>query len=70
MRAQDIIIGESYRLKDTPHYSYVKALAVLKPKQAENTRAYIVVKCEHTVDKGDNCGFIRYFRPDNLIKAT
>lgn len=68
MRVQDIIIGEYYRLKDTPNYSWIKPLEILKPKQAPNTNNYIIVKCEHTVDKNDTFGFIKYYRPNIIIK--
>jgi hypothetical protein len=68
MRAQDIVIGKSYRFKEHPTYGYVKALEVLKPKQRENTKPYIIVKCEHTINKNDSFGFIRYFRPVEFIK--
>lgn len=68
MRAQDIVVGESYRFKEHPDYSYARALAVLKPKESENANPYIVVKCEHTVCKDDTCGFIRYFKPSALVK--
>lgn len=69
MRPQDIKIGESYRLRSSPRYSYAKALQVLKPKQGENTNTYAVVKCEHSVDKNDTFGMIRYFRPCDMEKC-
>ncbi len=68
MRAQDIVIGETYRFKAHRSIGYAKALKVLKAKEGENTNTYIVVKCEHTYRKDDNMGFIRYFRPIDLIK--
>ena len=69
MRAQDIIIGQSYRFKDHPDYSYARALAILKPKEAENHHPYIVVKCEHTICIDDTVGFVRYFKPSALIRG-
>ena len=68
MRPQDIKVGQFYRLKDTPDYGYVKALKVLRPKEGENTKTYTVVKCEHTVYKGDLLYFIRFFRPCDMVK--
>ena len=68
MRPQDIVIGESYRFRAHPHYSYAKALEVLRPKQAENPHTYAVVKCIHSVDKNEEYGMIRYFRPVDLLK--
>jgi hypothetical protein len=70
MRPQDIKIGEHYRLRTSPDYSYVKAIQVLKGKEGENNNTYSVVKCEHTVNKNGVMGFIRYFRPCDLIKDT
>jgi len=68
MRPQDIIIGEHYRLKDSPDYGYAKALRLLRAHEAENNNTYSVVKCEHTINKNDKFGFIRYFKPCDLIK--
>lgn len=68
MRARDIVIGESYRLRGSPSYGYAKAIAVLKPGQEENTRPYIIVRCEHAVDKDGNVGFIRRFKPVDLVR--
>ncbi len=68
MRAQDIVLGEHYRLKDSPFYGYVKVLKVLKKNEEENNKPYSIVKVEHTVEKNDKVGIIRYFRPPDLIK--
>lgn len=68
MRVQDIAIGEYYRFKEHPNYGYAKVLEILKPGQGVNKNSYSVVKCEHTVNKNDTIGFIRYFDPRNLIK--
>jgi hypothetical protein len=67
MRAKDIVIGKSYRFKEHPNYSHARALAVLAPKQGENTNSFIVVKCEHTVNENDTVGFVRYFKPSALM---
>lgn len=69
MRPQDIVIGESYRLRDTPRYSFVKAVEVLKPKQHPNTHGYAIVKCIHSIDKNDEISVIRYFRSTDMIKC-
>lgn len=68
MRAKDIIIGEHYRLKNSPDYGWIKPIEILKPKQYPNPYNYIVVKCEHTVSKDDTFGFVRYFKPVDIIK--
>jgi hypothetical protein len=68
MRPQDIEIGVFYRFKAHPGYSYAKAIEVLRPKQGVNTNRYKVVKCEHVISKKDTMGFIRYFRPSDLVK--
>lgn len=68
MRPQDIVVEENYRLRSSPDYGFIKALAILPPKTGINTHTYIIVKCEHTVQKDDNFGFIRYFRPVDMIR--
>jgi hypothetical protein len=68
MRAQDIVIGQSYRHKNTPDYAWAKAVKVLKPLEGENTHKKIIVKCEWSVNKDDAYGFIKYFSPSDLIK--
>jgi hypothetical protein len=68
MRACDIVIGESYRFKGHPDYSWAKILSIHKPHTAWNKNGFIVVKCEHTINKGDTVGFVRYAKPSDLIK--
>ena len=68
MRSKDIEIGKYYRLKNSPEYGYIKIISILNPREGENTNNFIVVKCEHTVMKGDLFGFIRYFKPCNIIR--
>jgi hypothetical protein len=68
MRPQDMVIGEFYRFRTHPNYSYAKCLKVLRAKEAENNNTYAVAKCEHVVCKNDKFGYIRYFRPVDLIK--
>ncbi len=68
MRIQDIQIGESYRLRQNPSYGWVKAEEKLKPKQGVNTNTYSVVKCMHTINKYENIGFVRYYRPCDMEK--
>ena len=57
-----LTIGEYYRLKSTPNYSWVKVLRILKPNTPQNKNRFIVVECEHTVGKNDLFGFVRLFR--------
>ena len=68
MRPQDIKVGETYRHRTSPHYAYAKVIAILKPKQGVNTKAYTIVECEWTVGRDDPVGMIKYFRPCDLIK--
>jgi hypothetical protein len=68
VRPQDIEIGEYYRHRNTPDRYYAKVLEILKPGQGANNQKYIVVKCEWKVYENDDHGFIRYFRPCDLIK--
>ena len=78
MRAKDIKIGEFYRLKSSPNYGYIKALVVIPPKskivgfyripEQISKLPFITVKCEHVINKKDDIGYIRYFRPIDMIK--
>jgi len=68
MRAKDIVVGDIYKFKAHPEVGFAKAIKVLKPKEGENTNNYIVVMCEHTYLPNDDYGFIRYFKPSDLIK--
>ena len=67
MRPQDIKIGSFYRFKAHPDYGFFEAKEVLKPKEKENEKTYSVVKGKHTTTKNDYFGFVRYFRPCDLI---
>ena len=68
MRAKDLVLFEHYRLKSTPKYGWIKVLRILPPHKDVNTKPYIVVECEHTVNKGDLMGFTRYFKPIDIVK--
>jgi hypothetical protein len=80
MRTQDIVIGETYRHRDHPHYAYAKVLAILRPmpdykkknafllSEEEKNVKTVCVKCEWTLSKNDTFGFIKYFRPCDLVK--
>lgn len=73
MRIQDIKVGEYYRLKNTSgefckYYGWVKVLEIYKRGQYNSPDiAKALVKCEHTVNKDDTMGFIRYFSPADLV---
>lgn len=67
MRVKDIVIGKSYRHKDSPTYCFAKAIKVLKPKEGENTTGMIVVKCEWSQNKNDLFAIIKYFKISDLI---
>ena len=77
MRIKDIEIGEYYRIADTKgceeyssgYYGWVKVIEIFKKGQYGNPDPKKnLVKCEHTVHKNDTCGFIRYFKPSQLVK--
>lgn len=67
MRIQDIKVGEYYRLTSTKglnrYYGWVKAIEVYRRGEYGNPdpEKKSIVKCEHL-------GFIRYFRPNELVK--
>ena len=67
MRAQDLVVGQSYRHKDHPNYCYAKVVKVLKPKEGENPHRRIIVKCEWTVDRDAIFGIVKYFNPSDLV---
>jgi len=68
MNSKDIKIGESYRLKSTPNYGWVKILEVIPPNKGKDRISFYTVKCEHTVNKNDTVGFIRLFRLSEILK--
>ncbi|MEF2243990.1 hypothetical protein [Paenibacillus sp. IITD108] len=68
MRLQDVIIGKFYQHKSTPNYAYARAIDKLKPKERENINNYAVVKCQWSVDKSEDFGLIKYFRPSDLVE--
>lgn len=68
MRSKDIVIGESYRHKDSPRYCWAKALKILKPNEENNT-SRIIVKCEWSQNKNDMFGLIKYFKLTDLVKS-
>jgi hypothetical protein len=80
MRVQDIVIGETYRHRDHPNYAYAKALKIIRPMakykqknaldltEAEKAIKVVCVKCEWSLSKNDIFGFIKYFRPCDLVK--
>lgn len=69
MRIQDIVVGNTYRLKSSPDYGYVKVKKVQKQGQYGNPHPEkkSCVECEHTVYQDDKVGFVRLFRPMDLI---
>jgi len=68
MKSKDIVIGKYYRIKSSPNYGYIKPLCISKPHTDDNANSFIIVKCEHTVNKDDTIGFIRRFRLDEIIE--
>jgi len=72
MRIQDIKLNEYYRLKDTwgeycNYYGWVKVIEIYKKGQYGNPHKFSCVKCRHIIDKTDTVGFVRWFRPMELI---
>ena len=78
MRIQDVKIGEYYRLASTKgtgefnggYYGWVKILEIYKKGQYNNPHPNKLscVKCEHVIEKDSKMGFIRYFRPSEIVK--
>jgi hypothetical protein len=68
MKSTDLKIGEYYRLKSSPNYSWVKIVEILPAKSRNNPRPFVVVKAEHTVGKYDTIGFNRLFRLHEILK--
>jgi hypothetical protein len=68
MKNKGFKIGDICRLYSTPNYGYVKIINFIPPKTGINKKTYTIVKCEHTIYKNDNFGFIRYFRLCDLLK--
>lgn len=68
MRAQDLVVGRSYRHKNTPSQYWAKVTKILKPKQGVNPHSYTIVKCEWSQNKNDSFGIVKHFRPADLIK--
>ena len=68
IRSKDIIIGNFYRLKKSPDYGYIKAIQLFKPREYEDDINKFIVKGEHTVNKNDLFGFIRYFTLSELME--
>lgn len=76
MRIQDIQIGKFYRLKNTgseytQYYGWVKPLEIYKKGQWNSPdKTKSIIKCEHMTDKTSTVGFIRYFRPMELVDTN
>jgi hypothetical protein len=76
MRLQDIQVGKYYRLNNTggqftQYYGWVKVLEIYKKGQWNSPdKTKSIVKCEHTIDKTSTVGFIRHFRPMDLVDTN
>lgn len=68
MRPQDMIVGESYRHKASPSYSWAKVRKMLKPKEYPNTNSFIIAECRWTTEKDGEFGLIKHFKPSDLIR--
>lgn len=69
MRIQDIKVGEWYKIKNTNGYGWVQVLEIYKKGQYNSPdKSKSLIKCHHVVNKNDSVGFVRYFRPMDLIK--
>lgn len=64
---KNIIIGNYYRLSNTPNYCWAKVLKILPAHTGINNNKYPVAKCEWTVSKNDSFGLIKYFKLSDLI---
>lgn len=54
-------IGETYRLKSSPTYGFVKIISI------DENASPKIADCEHTVDKGDLFGFSKKFLLSEII---
>lgn len=75
MRVKDVVIGEYYKVVDSPYY-YAKAIQIHRPRPAYHTNATVIekmtkrilIECEYVVDRGDTIGRKMYFSSNALIK--
>lgn len=68
MRARDLVIGKSYRHKNTTNQYWAKVKKVLGPKQGVNPHNRIIVECEWSQNKNDSFALVKHFKPSDLIK--
>lgn len=69
MNIKDIEIGKHYRLKSSPTYGYVEPIAIYRKGQFDNPiKSKNVVECWHFVNRDDNIGFHRFFKPSDIMK--
>jgi len=62
-----IIIGDYYRLADTPTYGWARVLEIIEPHKGINTHGYLIAKCEWTMDKSSLFGLIKYFKVRDIV---
>lgn len=67
MRADKIVIGESYRHKDHPTYCWAKVLEVLPKNTGSTPFNRIIVKCLYSVGKDASFGIVKHFKPSDLV---
>jgi hypothetical protein len=70
MRADKVILGESYRHRSNPTMGWARPVRKLLPKQAPNVHTYTIFECEWTVGQNDVTGLTKYFRADDLVKVV
>ena len=78
MIPKKIVLGNCYRLRSSPDYGYVRPVKVIKPGTYEMKELakredvepfrYVVVECEHVINKNDTHGLVRYFRPVDILE--
>ena len=75
MRIQDIKVGNWYRLKNTSeeycnYYGWIKVLDIFKKGDHRSpNKSKSLIKCQHVVNRNDNCGFIRYFSSSDIVNT-
>jgi len=66
-------VGKYYHLRDqdpnSTCYPYAKVLEIIPPRTGKNNTNRKVAKCEWTVRKDDEFGFIKYFFVGDMIPA-
>lgn len=67
MKIKDIVMGATYRHRESPNSWFARPISILKPKSKRNPHTYTIVECEWCSDANFTVGTYKYFRPWDLI---